>query len=110
MSGRSDTTYEERVLMDSWYVHNWSVWIDIVYLLKLCWLSLNRKGPINLMKYDYLVVGQAHLVLYLPMKRTSVVNLYLLSIVAITLPVICIVKAKTTSTFTCMVLTFSIHP
>ena len=24
VSGRSDTTYEERVLMDSWYVHNWS--------------------------------------------------------------------------------------
>lgn len=25
VSGRSDTTYEERVLMDSWYLHNWSV-------------------------------------------------------------------------------------
>ena len=25
VSGRSDTTYEERVLMGSWYVHNWSV-------------------------------------------------------------------------------------
>ncbi len=45
VSGRSDTTYEERVLMDSWYVHNWSVWIDIVYLLKT--VLANRKGPIN---------------------------------------------------------------
>ena len=34
VNGRSDTTYEERVEMDSWYVRNWSVWIDMVYLLK----------------------------------------------------------------------------
>ena len=33
-SGRSDTTYEERVSMDTWYVRNWSVWIDLVYLFK----------------------------------------------------------------------------
>ena len=29
VSGRSDTTYEERVQMDSWYVRNWSVWLDV---------------------------------------------------------------------------------
>ncbi len=34
VSGRSDTTYEERVMMDTWYVRNWSVWIDLVYLFK----------------------------------------------------------------------------
>ena len=33
-SGRSDTTYEERVAMDTWYVRNWSVWIDLLYLFK----------------------------------------------------------------------------
>lgn len=44
VSGRSDTTYEERVLMDSWYVHNWSVWIDIVYLVKTVVVVLKRKG------------------------------------------------------------------
>ena len=33
-SGRSDTTYEERVEMDTWYVRNWSVWIDFMYLFK----------------------------------------------------------------------------
>ncbi len=32
VNGRSDTTYEERVKMDSWYVRNWSVWIDIMLL------------------------------------------------------------------------------
>ena len=44
VSGRSDTTYEERVLMDSWYVHNWSVWIDIVYLLKTVLVVCKAKG------------------------------------------------------------------
>ena len=34
VSGRSNTTYEERVQMDTWYVRNWSVWIDILYLFK----------------------------------------------------------------------------
>lgn len=31
-SGRSDIDYSERVQMDSWYVHNWSVWLDLVLL------------------------------------------------------------------------------
>ena len=44
VSGRSDTTYEERVLMDSWYVHNWSVWIDIVYLIKTVLAVVKGKG------------------------------------------------------------------
>ena len=44
VSGRSDTTYEERVLMDSWYVHNWSVWIDIVYLVKTFFAVIKSKG------------------------------------------------------------------
>ena len=34
VSGRSDTTYDERVAMDTWYVRNWSVWIDLVFLFK----------------------------------------------------------------------------
>ena len=44
VNGRSDTTYEERVQMDTWYVRNWSVWIDIVYLLKTVSVVLTRKG------------------------------------------------------------------
>lgn len=44
VSGRSDTTYEERVHMDSWYVHNWSVWIDIVYLVKTVAVVIKSKG------------------------------------------------------------------
>ena len=44
VSGRSDTTYEERVMMDSWYVRNWSVWIDMVYLLKTVKVVFTGRG------------------------------------------------------------------
>lgn len=44
VNGRSNTTYEERVQMDSWYVHNWSVWIDVVYLIKTVLVVLKREG------------------------------------------------------------------
>ena len=44
VSGRSDIDYQERVLLDSWYVRNWSVWIDIVMLFKTFKVVLLRKG------------------------------------------------------------------
>ena len=44
VSGRSDTTYEERVMMDSWYVRNWSVWIDMVLLFRTFKTVFSRKG------------------------------------------------------------------
>ena len=44
VSGRSDTTYPERVAMDTWYVRNWSVWIDIMYLFKTVKAVLQSKG------------------------------------------------------------------
>ena len=44
VSGRSDTTFEQRAIMDSWYIHNWSIWIDIVYLLKTVLAVVKSKG------------------------------------------------------------------
>ncbi len=44
VSGRSDTTYPERVAMDTWYVRNWSVWIDIMYLFKTVKAVVTGKG------------------------------------------------------------------
>ena len=44
VNGRSDTTYPERVAMDTWYVRNWSVWIDLIYLCKTVKIVLARKG------------------------------------------------------------------
>ena len=44
VSGRSDTTYDERVAMDTWYVRNWSVWIDLVFLFKTVKAVVAGKG------------------------------------------------------------------
>ena len=44
VSGRSDIDYPERVRMDSWYVHNWSIWLDIVMLWRTVSVVLRRKG------------------------------------------------------------------
>lgn len=34
ISGRSTTTYDERVRLDAYYVRNWSIWLDLYILLK----------------------------------------------------------------------------
>ncbi len=34
VSGRSDTSYLERVAMDAYYVRNWSVWLDLIILAR----------------------------------------------------------------------------
>jgi undecaprenyl-phosphate galactose phosphotransferase len=44
ISGRNDTTYEDRVALDSWYVRNWSLWYDLVILVKTVRVVLRGKG------------------------------------------------------------------
>jgi undecaprenyl-phosphate galactose phosphotransferase len=44
VSGRSDTDYEFRVATDKWYVSNWSLWLDIVILLKTIKVVLKKDG------------------------------------------------------------------
>lgn len=44
ISGRNDTTYAERVSLDSWYVQNWSLWYDIAILFKTIDVVFNRRG------------------------------------------------------------------
>jgi len=34
VSGRSDTTYERRIILDMYYIMNWSVWLDYFIFLK----------------------------------------------------------------------------
>jgi Undecaprenyl-phosphate galactose phosphotransferase WbaP len=34
VSGRNNTTYQERVSFDEYYVHNWSVWLDAYILIR----------------------------------------------------------------------------
>lgn len=44
VSGRSDTDYDFRVKTDKWYVSNWSLWLDIVILIKTIKVVLKRDG------------------------------------------------------------------
>lgn len=44
VSGRSDTSYEYRVDLDTYYVRNWSVWLDIEILLRTVRVVLRREG------------------------------------------------------------------
>jgi len=44
ISGRNNTDYERRVSLDAWYARNWSLWYDVVILLKTVPVVLNRKG------------------------------------------------------------------
>jgi lipopolysaccharide/colanic/teichoic acid biosynthesis glycosyltransferase len=34
VSGRNDTTYDQRVQLDTFYVRNWSVWLDLCILFR----------------------------------------------------------------------------
>ena len=44
VSGRSHTSFEARAGYDSWYVRNWSLWVDWVILLKTVRVVLSGRG------------------------------------------------------------------
>ncbi|MCD8213656.1 MAG: sugar transferase [Campylobacter sp.] len=44
VSGRSDVDFETRAQMDAWYIKNWSIWNDIVIILKTFKVVLKRNG------------------------------------------------------------------
>ena len=44
VSGRSDTGYEERISFDTYYIQNWSIWLDIWILIKTVWVVLRGRG------------------------------------------------------------------
>jgi lipopolysaccharide/colanic/teichoic acid biosynthesis glycosyltransferase len=44
VSGRSDTSYDERVLLDAYYVRNWSVWLDLVILARTVSSVMRGRG------------------------------------------------------------------
>lgn len=44
VSGRSDTSYAQRVSLDEYYVRNWSIWLDIHILVRTALVVLSRKG------------------------------------------------------------------
>ncbi|MCP4394121.1 MAG: undecaprenyl-phosphate galactose phosphotransferase WbaP [Alphaproteobacteria bacterium] len=44
ISGRNEVSYQTRVTLDVWYLKNWSIWYDLVILLKTVVVVLSRKG------------------------------------------------------------------
>lgn len=44
VSGRSDLRYEDRVWLDMHYVRNWSVWLDLVILVRTVWVVIAGVG------------------------------------------------------------------
>jgi undecaprenyl-phosphate galactose phosphotransferase len=46
VSGRSNTGYDYRIVLDSWYVRNWNLWLDIVILFKTIRVVLKKEGAV----------------------------------------------------------------
>ena len=44
ISGRSELPFEERLYLDENYIRNWSLWMDIVILIKTFRVTLSGKG------------------------------------------------------------------
>ena len=42
--GRSETDFEERLILDEYYYRNWSLWLDIVIIIKTIKNVVGRKG------------------------------------------------------------------
>ncbi len=42
--GRQRTNYDERIRMDMFYIDHWSIWMDIIILIKTVWKVLKREG------------------------------------------------------------------
>ncbi len=44
VSGRNKKSFSERLVLDAWYIQNWSLWLDIVILIKTVKVVLKREG------------------------------------------------------------------
>jgi undecaprenyl-phosphate galactose phosphotransferase len=44
VSGRNDTSYDFRVKLDTWYVLNWSLWLDVIILFKTVKVVIKKEG------------------------------------------------------------------
>ena len=44
ISGRSLTTYQERIQLDKWYIKNWSIWYDIAILIRTIGVVIFKEG------------------------------------------------------------------
>ncbi|KJR40330.1 UDP-phosphate galactose phosphotransferase [Candidatus Magnetoovum chiemensis] len=44
VSGRNSTTYKYRLRLDLWYIINWSLWLDLVILIRTITVVISMKG------------------------------------------------------------------
>ncbi|KXG78341.1 UDP-glucose:undecaprenyl-phosphate glucose-1-phosphate transferase [Fervidicola ferrireducens] len=44
VSGRNEIDFEGRLRLESWYVRNWSLWLDIIILIRTVGVVLSKKG------------------------------------------------------------------
>jgi len=44
VSGRSNTSFDEWVRLDIFYIENWSLWLDISIMVKTLWTILGKRG------------------------------------------------------------------
>ena len=44
VSGRTNLSYDDRVLLDQFYIRHWSPWLDVYILAKTVVALLNRDG------------------------------------------------------------------
>ena len=44
VSGRNELSFKERIELEKWYVKNWSLWLDIIIILKTLKVVLLQKG------------------------------------------------------------------
>jgi undecaprenyl-phosphate galactose phosphotransferase len=46
VSGRSNTSYDYRIALDSWYIKNWNPWLDIVIIFKTLPAVFRKEGAL----------------------------------------------------------------
>lgn len=44
VNGRNDVDYKKRVQIDTWYIRNWSLWLDITLIIRTIKVVFGRKG------------------------------------------------------------------
>ena len=44
VSGRNELSFKERMELESWYIQNWSLWLDFVILMKTVKTVLKKTG------------------------------------------------------------------
>jgi lipopolysaccharide/colanic/teichoic acid biosynthesis glycosyltransferase len=42
--GRNATSFDERMMLDEYYISNWSIWLDLFIVIKTVWVLISGQG------------------------------------------------------------------